>query len=232
MRILLLICLSIFLSIGVRAQFPPGGGFGSNPGRMIPMTSLGPSENKHDIQGKYLRQEWSPGIVSFRHSIDKWHVPLLFDIYSNKLYFLQDKQVMEFVDSVYEVTMILARKDDSLSVTFRSFYPPINQNTVGTFYEVLVDGQFQLLRCRAKTIYLYKEQDVTEDQRRYNKELLYAYFPGKQMVLIKKDKDQLLAEVPPEFAEIVKSTIESKKLKVKNEESLKQLFRSLNDDGK
>ena len=228
MRILLLLYLAIFISIGVHAQFPAGGGFGSNPGRMIPMTSLGPSENKHDIQAKFLRQEWSPGIVSFRHSIDKWHVPLLFDIYSNKLYFLQDKQIMEFLNSVYEVIIILPRKDDSIMVTFRSFFPPINQNTVETFYEVLVDGQFQLLRCRAKTIYLYKEPDIPEEQRKYNKELLYAYFPGKQMVLIKKDKEQLLEHVPPEFAEIVKSTIESKKLKIKNEESLKQLFRYLN----
>jgi hypothetical protein len=50
------------------------------------------------------------------------------------------------------------------------------------------------------------------------------------MVLIKKDKEQVLEHVPPEFAEIIKSTIESKKLKIKNEESLKQLFRYLNGD--
>jgi hypothetical protein len=86
-----------------------------------------------------------------------------------------------------------------------------------------------LLRCRAKTIYLYKEQNIPEDQRKYNKELLYAYFPNKQIVLIRKDKEQLLTEVPQEYVAEIKSIIEQKKMKLKNEESLKQLFRKLNE---
>ena len=228
MRTLLLCCLVILLTNNAQAQSNPGG-FGSNSQRMIPMGNLGPSENKDDIQGRFFRQEWSPGVVSFRTSIDKWHVPLIFDIYSNKLYFLQDNQIMEFVDTVYEFTMTVGSKGDSTKVKFRCYYPPTTENTMETFYEVMVDGQFQLLRCRAKTIYLYKEQNIPEDQRRYNKELLYAYFPNKQIVLIKKDKEQLLAQVPLDYAAQIKSIIETRKLKVKNEDSLRELFRQLND---
>ena len=231
MRNILILYLTILHSISAMSQSAPAsGGFGSNSNRMIPMTSLGSTVKKDDIQGKFLRQEWTLSIVTFRNSTAKWHVPLLFDIYSNKLYFLRDNQIMEFVDTVFEFTMMLVEKNDSLRVKFRNFYPPIHQNTSEIFYEVMVDGEFQLLRCRAKTIYQFKEQDIPEDQRRYNKELLYAYFPNKQIVLIKKDKDQLLEQVPPEFREQIKSIIESKKIKVKNEEGLKKLFSVLNEE--
>ena len=193
------------------------------------MTSLGPTELKNDIQARFLRQEWTPSIVSFKNNNASWRVPALFDVYGNRLYFLENNQIMEFVDTVSEFTMILIQKEDSLNVKFRSLYPAIHQNTQETFYEVLVDGQFQLLKCKAKTIYQFKEQDIPEAERKYNKELYYAYFPNKQMVLIKKDKEQVLTEVPLEYAEQVKSIIEAKKLKLKNEESLKQLFKLLNE---
>ena len=225
MRKIFSLSLASLLAITAMSQ----GGFGSNNSRMIPMTSLGPSETKDDIQGRFLRQEWTPSIVSFKNSTANWRVPLLFDVYSNKLYFLEQNQIMEFLDTVSEFTMIFAQREDSLKVKFRALYPKIDQNPTETFYEVLVDGPYQLLKCKAKSIYLYKEQNVPEAQRKYNKELLYAYFPNRQMVLIKKDKEQVLAQVPPEYAEKVKSIIESKKLKLKNEESLKQLFKLLNE---
>jgi len=193
------------------------------------MTNLGPTEVKDDIQGRFLRQEWTPSIVSFKNSTSSWRVPLLFDIYSNKLYFLENDQIMEFVDPVSEVTMIFTQMEDSIKIKFRAFYPPIDQNPAETFYQVLVDGSYQLLKCKAKSIYMYKEQDVPEAQRRYNKELLYAYFPNKQMILIKKDKDQVLTQIPTEYLEQAKSIIASKKLKLKNEDSLKELFKSLNE---
>jgi len=229
MRILSLLLATLMCVTGHGQSSPNNGGFGSNSSRMIPMTQLPTTDIKDEIQDRFLRQEWTPALISFRHSTDQWQVPILFDIYSNKLYFLHEKQILEFVDSVSEFTMNLSRRDDSIKVTFRSFYPPIEQNTIETFYQVLVDGQFQLLKCKAKTIYLYKEQDLPEERRTYDKQLLYGYFPGKQLVVLKKDKEQLLASFPPEYASLARSIIESKKLKLKNEESLRELFSALNE---
>ena len=199
-------------------------------GRMIPMTNLGTAENKEDVQERFLRQEWSPAVVSFRNSPDHWHVPVIFDIYSNKLYFLNEKVIMEFIDTVSEFTMTIAKGADSNRITFRAFYPAIQKNTPDIFYEVLVDGGYQLLKCKAKTIYQYKEQEIPEEERRYNKELYYACLPGNKMIPVKKDKDQLLAALPPDELDKFQKMIESKKIKVKNEESLKQLFRYINEE--
>src|SRR5687768_11704756 len=98
MRTVLFFFLSCLLYSSVTGQ----GSFGSNTNRMIPMTSLGSTPVKDDIQARFLNQEWSPGVVSFRNSPERWHVPVIFDIYSNKLYFLRDKQILEFADTVYE----------------------------------------------------------------------------------------------------------------------------------
>jgi len=224
-----LLCI-IFVVCAINAYGQSPSSDYRSQGRMIPMTSLGATENKQDVQQRFLRQEWSPAVVSFRNSPDQWHVPVIFDMYSNKLYFLNEKVIMEFVDTVSQFTMIIINGEDSNLITFRAFYPAIQKNTPDIFYEVLVDGDYQLLKCKAKTIYQYKEQDIPEEERRYNRELYYAYLPGYKMIPVKKDKEQLLAALPPEELEKFQKIIESKKIKIKNEESLKQVFRYINEE--
>ena len=228
MRILLLLFLTCGNAPATGAQVSTTGSDYSSSKRMIPMGSLPPVETNEDIQAKFLKQEWSPGLVSFKNSNQQMRVPLLFDVYSNKLYFLQENQIMEFLEPVSEFTLTLLRKGDSSRVTFRSFFPSIQKNTPETFYEVLVDGKIQLLKCKAKTIYLYKDQDIPEEERRYNKELLYAFLPGDKIVAIKRHKENLLMQLP-DFAAAIQSILEPKKIKLKSEESLKQLFRLLNE---
>ncbi len=223
----LLPLLVLFLAGSTRAQqVSTNSSDYSSSRRMVPMSNLGPTVLDENVQSKFLRQEWSPGMVLLKDG-KVLQLPLLFDIYGNKLYFLQDKDIMEFMQSVYEFTITLVKKNDSIVTKFRSFYPPVDKNTNETFYEVLVDGKFQLLRCKAKTIYLYKEQNIPEEERRYSKEILYAVLPDGKMLQIRKDKDYILAQMP-DYGSRIQTIVSAHKLKLKNEEGLVQLFEYLN----
>ncbi|HEU0110415.1 MAG TPA: hypothetical protein VFQ73_06030, partial [Flavisolibacter sp.] len=143
-------------------------------------------------------------------------------------YFLQHEQIMEFAEPVTEFSMKLLKKSDTVTVAYRNNYPAIDKNTQETFYEVLVDGNYQLLRCKAKTIHLYKDEEVPEEKRDYSKELFYALLPGNKMVQLKKDKEFVLKQMPGQ-AETIKTLAAEHKLKLKNEAQLVELFQLLNN---
>ncbi|MGN6165508.1 MAG: hypothetical protein ACTHOF_13305 [Flavisolibacter sp.] len=194
---------------------------------MIPFGKLPDEEKVETVQSKFLKQEWSDGIVHFKNRNAAVELPLIFDVYNNHLYFLQGNQIMEFQEPVSEFTLRTVLKKDSVAILFRNNYPDIEKNTAETFYEVLVDGEIQLLKCKAKTILLHKDMDVPEERRDYSKELFYAFYPDNKITQIKADKDYLLQHLPKQAATIRK-IIESKKIKIKNESSLIELFRLLN----
>lgn len=201
--------------------------FQRSPQRLIAYNTLPGRENSEDVQQNFLNQVWRTGKVFFKNTPSTVEAPLIFDIYSNKLYFLKDSLILEFANPVRQFILPVAVNQDTVSLFFRSGFPTIHKNTDETFYEVLVDGTFQLLKCKAKTIALYKDEDVPEEKRDYSKELLYAFLPNGKIILVKKDKDYLLKEMS-EYGETVQKICSDKKLKLKNESQLKELFLALN----
>lgn len=178
------------------------------------------------LRKKFLEQEWTPGTVTFKNGAPAMKMPLIFDEFGEKLYYQQGNTTMEFNHPVASFHLMLVNNGDSGYVTFRSAYPPIHKNTGETFYQVMVDGKYQLLKCKAKTIALYKE-DVPEDHRKEQiREMLYALLPGGQMVEIKKDKDYLYG-LPP-VGDTIKQVAEAKNLRLKNDKNLIELFELLN----
>lgn len=213
------------------AALTRGQGFGSDTrsaaGRPVAVGRLPDVVPDESVRTKFLNQEWTPAMVTFKNGAPAMNVPILFDEFAEKVYYQQGTTTMEFNHPIASITLLLLIKGDSSYVTFRNAYPPIHKNTGETFYEVVVDGKFQLLKCKAKTIGLYKE-DVPEDRRKDQiREMMYALLPGGQMIEIKKDKGYLYTI--PQYGTLIKNMAESKKLKLKNEKALKELFQYLNE---
>ena len=196
--------------------------------RMLAYSNLPEDEKSENVQKNFINQTWRKGKVVFRNATNPVEVPLIFDVYSNRLYYHNNGSIMEFNQPIKEFTIPIFVKADTLQLLYRSTYPAIHKNTEETFYEVLVDGTFQLLRCKAKTIALYKDQDLPEEERNYSKELLYAWLPDGTMVQVKKDKEYLLKEMP-KYANAIQRICAERKLKLKNETQLIQLFSALNE---
>lgn len=155
-------------------------------------------------------------------------VPLIFDVYNNIPYYLQGNIIMEFVDTVAEFSLKLPFKKDSLTFKYRNHYPAIQSNSVETFYEVLVEGKIELLKCKAKSILLFKNPDIPEERRKEIQQLYFACIPGKKIVLLLLDADEIKKALP-EYAESIGEILKKEKIKLKKESKLIELFVHLNN---
>jgi hypothetical protein len=223
------VCCTLVVA-GLRAQVAPAT-MSANAYRP-PVTIFGPHApdgkflEKADIQEQFLRREWTRGNVKFRNGQEANNILMLFDVHSNKLYFMQGDVAMEFLHPIQEFLIGLIVGKDTAGTIFRSDYPTVDTHTGETFYEVIVDGDIQLLRCRAKSVGLYRDNDVPEQKRTTEKEQYYVYHEG-QMVKIKKDKDDIVKALP-KLADKINAIIEKERLKFKNEDSMRKLFTALN----
>lgn len=196
---------------------------------MMVYKTLPRSIEELDIQKMFIDQEWMPGVVKFKSNRPDMQVPIIFDIYSNILYYRQGSVIMEFVDSVSQFSMQIPFENDSATLIFKRFYPAFQSNSPETFYQVLVPGKIQLLKCRAKSIYLFKEPALADNRKKEPKALYFAYLPGDKMVLLRKDEDELITRMP-DYAASIKKIIKEYHIKLKNEEKLVALFTHLNDE--
>lgn len=189
-----------------------------------------PDDDGTDLQKKFIKQEWTDGIVKFRSGRPDMHVPLLFDVFDNTLYYLQDSVIMEFVDSVLQVTFLAKFNQDTVQMLFRRFYPSIQANTPATFYRVLVDGSIHLLRCDAKTTLLFKDPETPEARKKDpTRSLYFACLPNGKLVQIAPDTDKLLKAIPG-YNTLIIEILKRERLKPKDENRMVQLFVHLNNE--
>lgn len=231
MKQLLLLILLGFGSVS-RAQLA-GTGLGASStttGRMdVYSWAARPDEDGTDLQKRFLKQEWTRGIVKFKSGRPDMQVSLLFDVFDNTLYYLQDSVVMEFVDSVSEVNFITYFNKDTVHMLYRRFYPDIQSNTRATFYRVLVEAGIQLLKCNAKTILLFKDPDKPEQRREDPPDHLYfASLPDGTIVQIEPKTESLLKKLP-QYQSTIQAILQKEKIKVKDEQRLIQFFIHLNN---
>lgn len=206
-------------SMSANAYRPPVTIFGPhNPD----MTFVGTA----DLQDQFLARTWTAGTVKFKNGQVWKNMLLLFDVHGNKLYFMQDNVPMEFTFPIDEFVIGLIVAKDTLGMVFRSSYPAVNTNTTETFYEVLVDGKIQLLKCRAKNINMYKDNEQPEQRRFTEKEQLYVYSEG-EMVKIKKDREDLRKALP-KYSRKIDEIADELRLKLKNQEGVMKLITELN----
>lgn len=230
MRILLFACL-LMANYSLFAQASGTGvGGGSTVQRRMDTYSWAqrPEEDQqYNIQEFFTNQTWMPGVVMFKSGRPNMQVPLIFDQHNNMLYYQQGHVIMEFVDTVSAFMMKVPYKSDSIFLHFKAGFPPIQTNTDATFYEVLVDGKFSLLKCKSKSVLLFKDRDIPEEQRENIKQLYFALLPDGKMHLIMMDMDRIKTELP-QYATRIAEIQKKEKIKLKNEAKLKQLFVELN----
>lgn len=175
----------------------------------------------------YLSEGWINGWVRVNKNRIFKDVSLRFDAYNNKLYFKTDSTEFEFVLPVNEFCIPYKEDAPRDSSLFRNGYPAIDKNTEETFYEVLVDGKFQLLNFISKVIESYSSYNTPATKRFVNVYQSYAMLPNGSIVKLKYGADKILSAMPA-YADAIKNIADKNKLKLKNEEQVVQLFKLLN----
>jgi hypothetical protein len=168
--------------------------------------------------------DWKQGSVTFAQGSVLSGVELKFAIYGNQLYFRKGDEMLAFVMPVKEFILNTSKTQSRL---FRSYYPSISENTGKTFYEVMTDGKIQLLRHMDRGVKDHKSYNEPVKKKFVDKETWFVYLPDGTIHYLKKDKDALKALIP-EKANDIEKIISDKKLKLKNNEDVVELFEALN----
>ncbi|MGB8191306.1 MAG: hypothetical protein WCF67_05265 [Chitinophagaceae bacterium] len=184
--------------------------------------------NGGDVQEQFMQGQWTIGSVKFKNGQKRENVWLVFNVQENKVYFRENNMTMEFVYPVEEFIIGVVIGADTIGVLYRSNYPAAGVHNDETFYEVMVDGKVQLLRCKAKSVGLYKDVSTPEPKRVTEKEQFFAFLPNGKIVKLKKNKEDILSALP-EYADRINKIVRDKGLRLKTDEGLAELFGWLNE---
>ena len=174
----------------------------------------------------FLIEEWNSGTVTLKDGRIAEASYLRFDAYNNKLYFKRNEEQLEFVDPVAEFTLNVPGRPGKQKLVFRADFPPIERYSTNTFYEVLSDGKFQLLRYVYKTLEEYKYYNESPRQKFVDREGFFVY-TDNEIYRVKKDKDDIV-NILPRYHKEIYQIADNKKLKLKNTDALVHLFDELN----
>jgi hypothetical protein len=230
-QILLIVVFCLLVSFETKAQQAPSTDIHATVDNMY-LTNLNGrpwAEVKYgSIEGiPFLTEGWPKGWVRVNKNRIFRDVPLRFDAYSNKLYFKKDSTEFEFVLPVSEFCISYKEDRPNDSSVFRNGYPAIDRNNEETFYEVMVDGKFQLLSFVSKVIESFTGYNTPATKRFALYSQLYALLPNGSIVKLKYGTDKMMAAMPA-YADAIKSITDKNKLKLKNDEQVVELFKRLN----
>lgn len=180
-----------------------------------------------DIEGSpFLLPDWNWGAVKFKNGKYAKDIELKFNVYNNQLFFKRGEEAFEFVLPVNEFMIGYQKEGDSVAVLYRNGFPDTERTNGSTFFELLTEGKFQLLKYRFKELRSFKPYNQSERKQFADNEQLYVYASGS-ITKIKKDKESVMKALP-QYAEEIRAIVEREKLKLKSEADLVKLFFELN----
>jgi hypothetical protein len=234
MKKTILFFAAVFLvcSIGVQAQFTNGNlgtrsylGAETIKGRVAQRG--GPIEEA--IGSPLLNPDWGSGIVSYRDGRMFKDIELQYNLMNNELYFKKAEEVFMFTDTVSAFQVTYSVKDDVKTEKFQAGYPAADKLDNGQFYQVLSEGP--------KVHFLLHKYVKRIESYHYSEGKKINYFPyedyyiydasARTMKKIKKSEDAVI-EALPAYTELIKSTVKTQKLKLKNTEDIIRLVELLN----
>ena len=182
-----------------------------------------------DIDGSpFLYEDWYRGKVIGSDGRILEDILLKYEAYSEYLIYMQEGKVFELSGEILSFSIFPEVEGMKDSLFFRKGYPAADENTMNTFYEVLVDGKASLLKSHRKTTALSSQNALVSNKRDFilEEELYIAL--GKQPPLrVKKDRNNLLDILKDRKAELAE-WLDKKKVNLKREDGIAELVTRYN----
>ena len=179
----------------------------------------------------FYNEEWNKGYILLQDKRIAKNISLSFNIYDNQIFYLMDSQVL-VLDAAVPVAEfgIYVRKEDSAEITiFRCGYPPINNNNSKTFYQVVSNNKIALLKHYNKSIVEKKNPADVPSKEFVDSETWYVYNTVENKIIPLKKNKNALKNALPQYAGIIETLTQQKKLKLKTDNEWVALFDELNN---
>jgi hypothetical protein len=180
----------------------------------------------------FLHPEYNLAQVRVKSGFSTNAVMVKFNIYGNEIIFRQNGNEMA-LDSVDYISYVTIGKNGAAeNIRLKTGYPSIGTYTQNTIYQILDSGsKVQLLKYYYQTVGEVKTMGSAPTKEFITFQDLYVYSSSGEMKKIKPDLKSL-QEAMPAYSEQIEKIVTEKKLKLKKEADLIQLFTELNSQPK
>jgi hypothetical protein len=184
-----------------------------------------------EIKGSpFLYDHWSLGSVKFHNGTGKEGLSLKYDQIADVLIFTNPGgQEQTFLEPVAEFTLPASPENTQPGVhRFRNGYAPVDGANEASFYEILQDGPTQLLKRTTKKIVEERAPNSNILKvRQVRPNVKYYFATADQLVLIRKDRNSVLAALMNRYPQ-VEQFLKEQKLNLKEEKDLVRLTQYYN----
>jgi len=178
-----------------------------------------------EVEGTpFLFEDWKQGSVTFNQGSVLSGVDLKFAVFGNQLFFRKGDDMLEFTMPVKEFRI---NASVTVPLVYRCYYPDISGNNGKTFYNVVVDGNIQLLKLVSREVKDHKSYNEPVKKKFMDKETWYVFLPNGTIHILERDTNWL-KKLLPQHADKIDNIIAEKKLKLKKDEDVAELIRRLN----
>jgi hypothetical protein len=143
-----------------------------------------------DVAGTpFLKEAWKLGSVVINTNRRFDSVKLRINAYSQEVHF-QDRNNNEMALAKGYVRQVNLSPDipGAPGLRYQNGFPPVDEQDVYNFYQVLAEGKLSLLLSTRKVIAQQKDEMSGEDKKEYRAYEDYYLYDGKTMQRVKKDK--------------------------------------------
>ena len=171
-----------------------------------------------DVEGNpYLSEDWVQGTVTLASGESYNDVPLKYDLVRNEPLFQNSKgEAMSFVSPVRKFSL---QGNEKSVLQFRNGFKATDGGTPETFYQVLMDGETQLLKKISKVVTETKPFNSATTVKTFEQVQILFLVKDGLPIKIRKDKKVVL-EALGDYSAQLEAYIKANKLNLKSEEGL------------
>ncbi|MES2652155.1 MAG: hypothetical protein V4663_10460 [Bacteroidota bacterium] len=184
-------------------------------------------QNYFEVSGSpYMYATWVKGNVTFANGKIVKDIGLKYDLVKDELLFAgKNNQEYYFNDSIKEFTLIGEKDNVAIYSLFRNGFPVVKNLSASSFYEIIVDGEVQLLKKNIKTISETKEFNSATTVKNINENSSYYIAKPNSIVQLKRDDMKALANaLDNQKSSAILEFSAKNKLNPKKEEDLKKVL--------
>ena len=184
------------------------------------------TKNYTDVQGSaYLYDKWMKGSMTTTSGVTFDGVELMYDQVADELVFKGEKgEAKTSTQPLVEFTIKANQKELLLQErVFRRGFVPVDGANPNTFYEVLADGETQLLKRVSKRIFEELPYGSATKTKAFKTDVYYYIAHNEKLTKIRNDKKSVLQALHNKEAEIA-AYIKANKPDLKNDAHLAKLI--------
>jgi hypothetical protein len=179
-----------------------------------------------DIEGTpFFDEAWKPAIVVLQNAKTVGNVKMRLNLQTQEAHFLDKNNAEMAVPAglIKEIRFTMTPGPDSLMLTFREGFPPVDGQDHNNFYLILLEGKIALVCALSKSVVTKKDPISGEVKKEFVNYENYYLFRNGSMVRVRKDKGFIISKLSDRRDQI-SEFVDKNRLNYRSIEDIKKII--------